>query len=307
MVGTLAMVEDTSPTALLATTKDTDAPPPYADDADLKETAVKLEEEQLLLVQTKPITSSNRGTVKHLQKEAGWTAPYRGLGVALVHSLLSHGIYSFISGILGGSNLSAALGFIVAQMLLFRLNMFWTHVVIARPMSKVQLFKTLYRDRRAKKALLPTFHWAFVHVAISYVLVTMTSVMGLDQVHNAHQDHKMACNVAAKGLLVFVTGVALVLFVYLPANVALTRCQASLLAEEIESIVPLDRSFGGNVDTHAPRLRLKDAWRTFDWNARVRLLKVYAKTIGLMMMSGILFTISALMFTYSWILSEQEE
>ena len=78
--------------------------------------------------------------------------------------------------------------------------------------------------------------------------------------------------------------------IIIPANVALKRVQASMLPEEDESIVPFDRTFGGKVIPEvvggSGKIGMLTAWKTFDWNARVRLLKIYAKVA---VMQAVLF------------------
>ena len=94
-----------------------------------------------------------------------------------------------------------------------------------------------------------------------------------------------------------VAGLAIVLGVLLviPANVTLTRVQASLLDDSEETIVPFDRSFGGKVEPEivggSGVLGMLDAWKTFDWNARVRLVKAYLKVWAMQLVLTLFFTI----------------
>ena len=82
-------------------------------------------------------------------------------------------------------------------------------------------------------------------------------------------------------LLVGLVGLVTAALVLIPATVALKRVQASMLPEEDESIVPFDRTFGGAVVPKilggSGRVAMLEAWKSFDWNARVRLVKLYAK------------------------------
>jgi len=58
--------------------------------------------------------------------------------------------------------------------------------------------------------------------------------------------------------------------------------------------VPFDRSFGGKVVPEIVGgtgvLGIRDAWSTFDWASRVRLIKTYAKVILLQVLLVIVFT-----------------
>jgi hypothetical protein len=54
--------------------------------------------------------------------------------------------------------------------------------------------------------------------------------------------------------------------------------QASLLPGSEETIVPFDRTFGGKVMVGGSGVvGMLDAWRSFGWSSRIRLLRVYAK------------------------------
>lgn len=87
------------------------------------------------------------------------------------------------------------------------------------------------------------------------------------------------------GKSVAVLAVALVLGVaiVIPANVALSRVQASMLPDEDETIVPFDRAFGGQVEPAivggSGAISFMDAWRTFDRPARARVVKLCFKIV----------------------------
>jgi uncharacterized membrane protein (DUF485 family) len=119
--------------------------------------------------------------------------------------------------------------------------------------------------------------------------------MALAKVYGLHMDPKMAANLSGaekhkaawKGFSVFVLFIVLSFLTVIPANVTLTRVQASLLSDNEETIVPFDRSFGGKVIPEivggSGVIGLVDAWKTFDFNARVRLVKAYVKVFALQM------------------------
>ena len=66
-----------------------------------------------------------------------------------------------------------------------------------------------------------------------------------------------------------------------------------MLPDEDESIVPFDRSFGGKVEPEdvggSGCVGMLDAWKTFDWAARIRLIKLYAKVFALQITTMFLF------------------
>ena len=93
--------------------------------------------------------------------------------------------------------------------------------------------------------------------------------------------------------LVCMIGIATTVLILIPARVALKRVEASMLPEEDESIVPFDRTFGGKVVPEilggSGRVAMLEAWKSFDWNARVRLIKLYAKIFAIQSALSIMF------------------
>lgn len=88
-------------------------------------------------------------------------------------------------------------------------------------------------------------------------------------------------------------GLFIVFAIVFPAEVTLTRVQASMLSEEDEAIVPFDRTFGGRVQPMVTggsgRVGMLDAWRTFDWAARIRLVKLYVKIFAIQVATVFMF------------------
>jgi hypothetical protein len=65
--------------------------------------------------------------------------------------------------------------------------------------------------------------------------------------------------------------------------------EASLLSPEEETIVPMDRTFGGRIPYIGATLNVGDAWASFTWEARVRLVKHYVKFFFVMVAMTIVF------------------
>merc|ERR1712144_61224 len=112
------------------------------------------------------------------------------------------------------------------------------------------------------------------------------------QIVDMKPSEKTAMSFKAIAILLF--GVVLTFLVVIPANVTLTRVQASLLVDTEETIVPFDRSFGGKVVPEivggTGMIGMLDAWKTFDWAARIRLVKTYLKVIAMQIGVTFLFT-----------------
>lgn len=280
LIPTLVMVE--SPQALLFEPLDTIEP-----DAPIN----KNTEPELFLAKQKPITSSFRATIRHLQSKAGFRARFRGISLFVV--------YSFIFSSLSNS-LSKFLPFGIApvftSLVLANLSLAWTHIVISDPSPK-PWYRRLPETKVWKKIAGPTAILAAAEQLTIVVPIILARIYGFDR----NMDPKSAANLSGKeGSMAALKGLSLVficfalgLVLVVPANVMLTRVQASLLADAEESIVPFDRSFGGKVIPEivggSGVVGILEAWNTFDWNARMRLIKTYAKVFAMQLALMVVF------------------
>jgi hypothetical protein len=169
--------------------------------------------------------------------------------------------------------------------------MTWTHIVISDP-SPLPWYKRIPSIQAWKKIAGPTAVVAIAHEAT--VLLTLFLAIALSS--GLSQESIMAMTsserkiLAAQGISILALCLALRALIVLPAKVSLTRVQASLLAPETETIVPFDRTFKGKFDTESDQaLGMRDAWSTFDWNDRVRLVKAYAKVVAMSSFVSALF------------------
>jgi hypothetical protein len=280
VITTLCMVE--SPVAAITVTT---------------ETADKEEKEGLLesgptvtLVNQKPITSSIRGTIRHLVAHAGRFARFRGFKIHMLHSI-SFGIVStFFSAALprvpGQTIVVAAIsGAAVAN-----IHAAWTHKVVSLPTNK-SFCQRLPGKADWKVLALP----AAIEAAMPYVSVYLTCgvamLMGLHKLDqenvSAYSGVQIACLVL-RLVITFVFAITCTLFLCLPAVVTLVRIESSLLPEDEDTIVPFDRSFGGKA-TSAGKIGFLDAWRSFNWEARRRLIKLFAKVFFIL--TGVMFVL----------------
>jgi hypothetical protein len=143
-------------------------------------------------------------------------------------------------------------------------------------------------------------HWktlapaAAISTAMPYVSLYLTGgiaiLLGL---HKLDQDNleqytkgQWMC-LAVRVFATFIFATTTTLFLCLPAIVTQVRIESSILPEDQDTIVPFDRSFGGKVVSQmlggSGKIGFLDAWRSFNWEARRRLLKLYVK-IGAIMM-----------------------
>jgi len=239
------------------------------------------------------ITSSFRRTLQHL---GGFSSRFRGLGIFIVNALAVQWIAGMLSVLPIINILPRGFANIIALVLCAQLSLTWTHIVISEPSPKTW-FRRLAPVKMWKKVAIPTAIFALAEQVAVYIPIYMSVLAGLvdkdaKQIADLTPGQKTAMTFKAFGILVF--GLLLTFLIVIPANVTLTRVQASLLVDTEETIVPFDRSFGGKVIPEivggTGMIGMLDAWKTFDWAARVRLVKTYLKVLGMQMAVSFLFT-----------------
>lgn len=244
------------------------------------------------LVQQQFITSSFRTTIRHLQSKGGFRARFRGLSMALVYGF----VLNLISRIL---NLFVPffLAPIIASVICAHLYLGWTHIVISDPNPK-PWYRRIPSIKMWKKVAGPTAILAVAQQAAialpMHLAATFNFIGKPDDFVNTTNGQRWI--MVLEIFLVLALSLALALLVVIPAAVVLIRVQASLLPDELESIVPFDRSFGGKVNPEIVGgngvIGMLDAWKTFDWNSRVRLVKAYAKVLSMQFALSVLFCLT---------------
>ena len=177
----------------------------------------------------------------------------------------------------------------------------WTHKVVSMPSEAT--FWQRVPSKSSWKALAPA---AAISAAMPYISLYLTAgvaiLLGLHKVNPENLDQytsrQWAC-LAVRGLATIVFAIFTSLFLCIPATVTQVRIEASLLPEEQDSIVPFDRTFGGKVVGQllggTGRIGFLDAWRSFNWEARRRLIELYVK-IGAIMAFAIFVVVHVLAF-----------
>ncbi|KUJ17240.1 uncharacterized protein LY89DRAFT_685152 [Mollisia scopiformis] len=247
-----------------------------------------------LLVKPQPITSSFRRTLRHL---GGFRARFRGI--------LMYFISTFAIGVVG-SILSAfpILSYIprpfwngVATVVCALLPLTWTHIAISQPSPKTW-FRRIPSMKTWKKVAAPTAVLAVAEQLSVFLPVYLAMATGLTDKKPkeiAYMNGGQQTATACKGLGVLAFSLALSFLIVIPAKVTLVRVQASLLPDTDESSVPFDRSFGGKVVPEivggSGVIGMLDAWKTFDWASRIRLIKAYLKVFAMQVGVTVVFTI----------------
>jgi hypothetical protein len=276
VITTLCMVE--SPVAAITVSPST------------HEIADKEEKEGLLeagptitLVNQKPITSSIRGTIKHLVAHAGRFARFRGYRIHVLHAILFSLVSTFLSAALP---LVPGQGIIVAALsgaAVANVHAAWTHKVVSTPTEK-KLMARLPNKASWKTLALPAAINAAMPTLSLYLTIGVAMLMGLQNL-DAQKMYEssgkgLAC-LALRVLVTFVFAITCTLFLCLPAAVTLVRIESSILPEDEDTIVPFDRTFGGKVVSQMAggdgKISFLNAWRSFNWEARRRLIKLVVK------------------------------
>ena len=85
------------------------------------------------------------------------------------------------------------------------------------------------------------------------------------------------------------------ILLFIPSMIILFRVQASVFPEQEESIIPFERRGAMNVI---------QAWRTYTWQAKVRIVKLYAKVLPLVWATSLAVG-TLIFFELRWALGEK--
>ncbi|KIW80794.1 hypothetical protein Z517_07411 [Fonsecaea pedrosoi CBS 271.37] len=251
---------------------------------------------EVLLVRNKPFTASIRQTILHLRARAGYWSKFRGLSMFLVWNVTAGILISILANIFP-NRLGLALAAIVAETALATFNMAWVHIAISEPSEK-RWYKRIPSLRTWPKIAPAVALWATAHQAVSVLPMLVCGSFGsLKHMNDPDYEpgRKDLYAVGAQGVLGFSLMVALYVLLQIPATVTVVRVAASMLPEEDETIVPFDRTFGGKTTPAIiggqGKIGLVEAWRSFPWESRMRLLRLMAKVTLIFLACWLLFTI----------------
>lgn len=255
-------------------------------------------EPELLIVKSKPITATIRSTMKHLRAQAGRWSGFRGIGLAMVYSLLQVLLSAILSPLSPGL-LAGALAFMAVNVVLSGLDMAWTHIVISAP-SRRPWWRRIPSLDRVKVTILPTAIWTVAVYASQLLPYALLKAFSLEShLHDPSwlrdATPQVQTSLLAKLVLVILAALISYVLILVPATITLRRVQASMLPDEDEAIIPFDRTFNGKVQPvvagGSGAVSMLDAWRTFDWPARIRYLKLQAKIMAIIVATSVWFVI----------------
>jgi hypothetical protein len=174
--------------------------------------------------------------------------------------------------------LSGGVATVLASVACAQLPCGWTHIVLTSPNRK-PWYQRLPPTKQWKRIALPTAILAIaeqVSLRIPFNFLYRARPSKAKETANLSLGGQFVKLLALFGILMF--GMLLTAVLVLPAEIILVRVQASLLPDSEETIVPFDRSFDGKLGPGGNRvLSMLDAWKTFDFNAKKRLVKAYVE------------------------------
>ncbi|KAF4628825.1 hypothetical protein G7Y89_g9324 [Cudoniella acicularis] len=282
LIPTLVMIESPQDSIVFEPlpTEDTDV------DASMNKTP------ELEVIKPRPITSSFKTTIQHLRSKGGRRASFRGFSIFFITQIL----VGWTAQLLSFLPFFRGLASVVATVVFAQFYLAWNHIVISEPSPK-PWYRRLPARSTWRKVAAPTAIAALAESAAVYIPLYLGIAMGLgDRTApnisqlSSHEQRMVIC----KGVGLFILAIILAFSLVIPAAVSLTRVQASLLSDNEETIVPFDRSFGGKVIPEIVGgtgvVGMLDAWKTFDWSARIRLVKAYAKFVAIQVALIVFFT-----------------
>lgn len=257
------------------------------------EPASKDEKEGLLetgttvtLVHQKPVTSSIRGTIRHLVAEGGKLARWRGFGYQVINAVTMSWAMQFFEAVLPRV-LPFRLVIIaaIAGAATANLHATWTHKVISTP-SNVCFWGRIRSLKQWKILAFPAAVAAAMPYISLYISIGFAYLFGIAQETSSNKFDTYCAGMWAsfigRCVALLLISVACTLFLCMPAFVTQVRVEASILPEDQDTTVPFDRSFGGKVVPKAlggtGSVSFIDAWKSFNWEARGRLIKLYIKS-----------------------------
>ncbi|KAK8159859.1 hypothetical protein IWX90DRAFT_313305 [Phyllosticta citrichinensis] len=239
---------------------------------------------KMTIVNTKPITSKIRSTIKHITSQAGWTARFRGMLFGLLYVMAVGAATSLLNAVMPRIMLpfSIILNSILVAIVTAPMHMIWTHATIAMPgkkfMARYAAIKGSY-----KQLWLPAMVYEAVQLLVFFQAGCSGQLVQHDLARVSNTDLANSARWLAGLRIAGVVGalVTVAFFVVLPAKVQLVRVEASMLPDEDDTIIPFDRTFDGKVVPKvlggSGAIGFMDAWRSFNREARLRLIKLFVK------------------------------
>lgn len=213
------------------------------------------------------ITSSIRGTLRHLRREAGFWSPWRGFAPNLIFSFTYAFIQVLVVSILKAFmplRLATILGGIASMVFLSKFSMVCTHIMITPPEA------TYWWTRYCKAS------WAQANKTVPAILIWATTLQLLSELSNfaAQTDISSGARIS-----IFIINILLYILIGIPATILLTRVQASALPDDAPTIVQFEKTFGQDTSDTGGVLTVQKAIKSIDCATINRVCIYLAKTV----------------------------
>lgn len=246
----------------------------------------------ITLVHQKAITSTIRGTIRHLVANGGRWARFRGLRYHFLYAFCFSAVANITSGLLPRMPGKVLFIAAISGALCANVHAAWTHKVISMPNDK-RPWQRIPSRTHWKLLCLPAAIETTMPYAIVYLTCGVAMILGLHNIREQHiSEHDCSAwmSIAIRVIVTIVFAVLCTLFLWIPAIVTRVRIEASILPDDEDTIIPFDRTFGGKVVSRLLGgdgvVDYLDAWRSFNWEARRRLLGLYLKSFLIMLGIG---------------------
>jgi hypothetical protein len=238
------------------------------------------------VIHNKPITGKIRRTIRHLHSHAGFFARWRGAGYALLYNALHGSLYFALYNVIKFLPLARLIAATLSAVALSQLHCAWTHKMITLPEPRKSLLQRIPPRHTWRQLWIPNVVAAATSQAAVQFFVLTTMLLGATAFDHEKQALRDGYAIIALKL-VALAGLAffLAFFIVLPTYAALTRIEATLLPDDEDTIVPFDRTFGGKVTPvvvgGSGFAYVREVCRTFDREARVRIIKLFFKLVAI--------------------------
>ncbi|EOD51605.1 hypothetical protein GTA08_BOTSDO03628 [Neofusicoccum parvum] len=286
VVTTLALVETPSPAvALSAAQPDEESNVKLSDKEAEAQAFLGNSLPKLTVVNSKPVTSKIRTTIKHITSQAGWTARWRGMGYGIIFCFVAGSLTQLFATILPSVSGAPILANLLVAVIAAPVHMVWTHATIALPGKRWKARWAPATFASYKNLAIPALVYEGVQLLVLYMAACMAALMEfrITSSSDATPASKAWTVISLIGgvLLLVAAGI----FVILPAHTQLVRVEASMLSDDEDTIVPFDRTFGGKVVPKilggSGAIGFMDAWRSFNREARIRVVKLHLKIFAI--------------------------
>lgn len=251
------------------------------------------EHREAAILTQEPITNNLFATVRHLRAIGGRLAAFRGVAIFYVYSVL----LSTIQGAL--TFIGPLIGHVIAATVLTVPHMAWIHIITTTPSEKAW-FRRLPSMAEGKKAFVKLAPMTAV-VAIAEIVPVFICGLFMPRMPAAIREpgnknpntndeqpiHLCALQFLFAALIMF----AWCGFIVMPLRAVLARLSVTRLQENEETVINVQRE----------EMTVKEAYKSFDWNAWARVAKAYIKGVAIQTAVAVLFFLAAASLVGVWV------